>query len=247
MGFVFNIQEYAEKRAQEEALAVQTLENTKIPVPQTALAPLQMAVGDFPSVQIKQQGSTFIPINAGTMTDSSEVEARPFLVQDLLLLGYLSLLVAPGGVGKSVFAILVAITVATGRDFCGLGLKNRARVLLINNEDDQSELHRRISALCQFFGICREELDDWLYVYSGYEYKIMMAQEEDGIVNKSQAFYELQEFVKTKDIKLVIFDPFVSTHTSNENDNNKMDMVMSVYKEFVSSTKASGLIVRVRR
>ena len=243
MGFVFNLQEHAEKRAQEEALAMQALENTKIPVPQTALAPLQTSVGDFPTVHIKQHESQFIPINAGTMTDSLEVEARPFLVQNLLLLGYLSLLVAPGGVGKSVFAILIAMTVATGRDFCGLGLKNRARVLIINNEDDQSELHRRIAALCQFFGICREELDDWLYVYSGYEHKIMMAQEEDGLVNKSAAFYELREFVKTKDIKLVIFDPFVSTHSSNENDNNKMDMVMSVFKEFVSSIKASGLIV----
>jgi len=243
MGFVFNYQEHAERRAKEDALAAQAFENTKIQVPQTVLPPLQKAVGDLPSVHIKQHESQFIPINAGTMTNWANLEQRPFIMDGCLLRGYITQFVAPGGVGKSIIALLIAISVAIGRDLCNLGLKCRAKVLLINNEDDMDEIQRRLVAICIYYEISQEEIDDWLYVYSGYNKKILIAREDNGEVNKSDDYKDLEQFVRNNQIELAVLDPFVSTHNANENDNNKMDMVVSVYKELAGIYKLAVLII----
>lgn len=83
----------------------------------------------------------------------SEIPTRQWLIQDYLLKGSISLIVAEGGVGKSTLSMINAMSVAAGKDLLGIGDVEQANVLLINNEDDDNELERRISAICQFYNL----------------------------------------------------------------------------------------------
>lgn len=65
----------------------------------------------------------------------------------MLLLGYITQLIAPPGVGKSMFGLLLAVMVALGRPLIPRELERQANVLVINNEDDMDEMNRRLAGI----------------------------------------------------------------------------------------------------
>jgi hypothetical protein len=195
---------------------------------------------------ISENRPVFKPIDASQFLNTY-IAPRPWLMKDFLLLGYLSMLVAPGATGKSVLSIVVAISVATGRDLLGLKQKASGNVLLINNEDDYNELERRVSTISLNFGITELELEEKLFIQSGYDSKIIIAREEDGTVLEGPHLSEIEQFIRTNNIKHIVIDPFVSIHQCNENDNVKMDAVVSILKGIAGKYKLSILIIHHTR
>jgi hypothetical protein len=76
---------------------------------------------------------------------------------------FVSVTVAPGGVGKSSLSLVEAIAMVTGRDLLGVRPRKRLRVWVWNGEDPVDELRRRISAICLHYKIDPDELDGWLH------------------------------------------------------------------------------------
>lgn len=58
----------------------------------------------------------------------------------------LTVLVAPGGTGKSILSIHLALMLASGKSWGGFRVRQRQRVLIMNVEDDHEEMFRRIYA-----------------------------------------------------------------------------------------------------
>ncbi|MFT6909845.1 MAG: RecA-family ATPase [Oleiphilaceae bacterium] len=191
---------------------------------------------------ISENRSVFQPIDASQFTNTSS-EPRQWLIKNMSQLGYISMLVAAGGTGKSILSIVMAISVATGRDLLGLTIPQRANVLLINNEDDYKELHRRISAIAQYFGVLGSELEGKLFIQSGYDSKVIIASELDGAVIEGPNLHDIKQFITKNKIKQMMIDPFVSIHQCNENDNVKMDAVMSIMRGIAGQYQINIIII----
>jgi len=175
--------------------------------------------------------------------DPATIPTRSWLIRDYLLCGYINLLIAPGAVGKSMFTIVEAISVATGEDILGLGKVCQGNVLIVNNEDDDDELNRRISAICKEYQIEPNTLNKLLFIRSGYGERVVIAQEEDQMVIPSGEIVALINYIVENNIRLLVVDPFVSTHDSNENDNSKIDQVIQVYKQVAKRTNVAIRLV----
>lgn len=175
----------------------------------------------------------------GAGFNPAHIPLRKWLIKNYLLRGYINLLVAPGAVGKSMFTITEAISVATGDDILGLGQVCQGNVLIINNEDDDDELNRRISAVCKEYMIDFNTLNNRLFIRSGYGERVAIAHEEDQKVIPSGEINALVNYIEVNNICLLVVDPFVSTHDSNENDNSKIDQVMQVYKQIANRTNVA--------
>lgn len=88
--------------------------------------------------------------------DLMTIDSRPltFLVDPLVEQGGNTRLIAPGGSGKSLFAMAIVLTVATGdHRFLGLAAAKTGPVLYLDWETDEWTHRRRISALCKPLGI----------------------------------------------------------------------------------------------
>jgi hypothetical protein len=176
-------------------------------------------------------------------TDFRNTPVRDWAIKDYLLCGYINLLVAPGAVGKSVLTIVEAISVATGKDLLGLGKVKQCNVLIINNEDDDDELNRRIDAVCKYYYIDPStELKERLFVRSGYGERVAVAHEVERIVRPTTQVPMLIDFIKEAQIGMLVFDPFISTHDSDENQNNQIDKVVDQYKLIC---KATSVVLRL--
>src|SRR6476659_572407 len=80
-----------------------------------------------------------------TCTDPHTLPRRQFLYARHFIRGYLSVLVAPGGTGKTALTIAEAIDMTTGRSLLGFP-GPKLRVWYWNGEDPEDELQRRFAA-----------------------------------------------------------------------------------------------------
>ena len=88
--------------------------------------------------------------------DLAAVELRPFafLVEPLMESGNNTRLIAPGGSGKSLLGLALALTVATGdRRFLGLRPEATGPVMYLDWETDEFTHRRRMEDLCRAAGV----------------------------------------------------------------------------------------------
>lgn len=160
-------------------------------------------------------------------------KSRPRLYGNHLLKGYLTLLNAPGGAGKSIFSMTMACGLALGRDLLNLGDVKPRKVLILNNEDPQAELQLRLMAIAKVYRLSQDELQQlpkMLTFQSGYNHRLTVAAEFDGLVSATAIQEELIEYCRVNEIEALFLDPLVSLHDSPENDNVAMDKVIAVLR-----------------
>jgi len=166
-----------------------------------------------------------------TAADMRGVEPRRWLYGKHLIRGYVSATVSPGGVGKTTLELTEAIALATGRDLLGVPVRERVRVWHYNLEDPRDELLRRAWAICERFDIPPVELEGWLFLDSGRDCKMIVAEPTDGIVAPTVAAEQVIEQMQRLDIGLLQVDPLVKAHYAEENDNKQIDAVLDVFAD----------------
>ncbi|MBK8974125.1 MAG: AAA family ATPase [Hahellaceae bacterium] len=199
----------------------------------TELNPLAVAVDNW---------ANFEPmgIDDDLMSQVSAIPKRRWLIQSHYLRGYVSATFAPGGVGKSMFQLTMAVSVATGEDLLGLGVEESAPVMVINNEDDYDEMLRRLAGILAHYQIASAKLKGRLFMLSGYGQPFTIASRlSDGTIIASPESEKLTAFIKDKNIGLVCLDPFISTHESEENANTEINKVISQYKHIAHETQCA--------
>lgn len=163
--------------------------------------------------------------------DPSKIPPRPWLYGNQLLRGSVSMIVAPGGAGKTALATGMALSLVTGRDFMGSKIwGGPTKVWLWNLEDSVEELSRGLQAAATYWQITEADLHGNLFLscaLSGDQLKLVSTRS-----GKLAEDYELAEAIVTelkgKAIDVLFIDPFISSHDANENDNKSMDAVVKL-------------------
>lgn len=99
----------------------------------------------------------FVFINAGA--DDWNVQPRGWLLGNVFCRGFVSSIIADGGVGKTSLRYAQYLSLATGRSLTGERVFQRCRVLLVSLEDSIDELRRRVKAAAMHHGVLQSELD----------------------------------------------------------------------------------------
>ncbi len=100
------------------------------------------------------------------------------------------------------------------------------RVWIFNLEDPHAELERRITAACKHYGIDASDLGDRLYVDSGRDQPLCLAETTKNMTTIVRPVSDqLIAQIREKQIDVVVIDPFVSSHSVSENDNSAVDKV----------------------
>lgn len=134
-----------------------------------------------------------------------------------------------GGRAKTTLAIFEAVSMAAGKDLStGEALASgRLRVWVLNGEEDQDELDRRIAAVCQHYGVTAHDLAGGLFVQSVRDNPLRIAVLDRGapVIDAAVAAY-MEGFIQRQRIDVFLVDPLVGFHAVAENDNGHMDVVI---------------------
>jgi hypothetical protein len=177
--------------------------------------------------QAKQKGPRVsIVATPYAWTDAKNIPLRDWLYGRLLVRQFLSMTIAPGGVGKSSLIVAEALSMVTARDLLGIKPDRQLKVWLWNLEDPQIETTRKIQAACIHYEIKREEIEGSLFVNSGRDQPLVIAKTlRAGVTICQPVVDDLVKQIKELSIDVLVIDPFVSCHEVEENDNNAIDQV----------------------
>lgn len=141
-----------------------------------------------------------------------------------LLKGTVGSLIGPGGLGKSYWMLSVLASLASGIDFCGLGLKP-GRVVYLSAEDDVSILSARLRAVSPASINYQGNLG--IYPVMGSQLDLMAPQFADSLISLA------------KGARLVVLDTLSRFHNLDENSSQEMKRVMSVLESIAANSGAA--------
>jgi hypothetical protein len=143
--------------------------------------------------------------------------------------GFVSSVIAEGGVGKSALRLAQLLALAIGRSLTGEHVFMRCRVLIVSLEDNADELRRRLRAACLHHRVTPAELKGWLFLAApGTSGGKLVVLDPHGRPVLGGLAAKLARTVSERKIDIVSLDPFVKSHSVEENSNSMIDEVVQV-------------------
>ena len=185
----------------------------------------------------------------------AEIPPRPWLVGIRALLGFATAIVAPGGLGKTTYAMGLALSVATGLALMAERVWQAGPVWIWNLEDGRDELERRVTAAIIHFDLDPAAIPHPIFLNSGRDRPLCMAEAvvergDDGatvthLVHPDEA--PLIAEAKANAVRMIVVDPFVSSHTLNENSNPDMAAAMAAWARVAEQAGCAVVLVHHTR
>lgn len=181
------------------------------------------------------------------LEDEDLFAPRPWIIKRRVLRKKISVLVAPGSVGKSLMTLQWAAAIALGGDFAarlGVDVVETTRVLVVNNEDEKEEMQMRMAAIARRFELPRAELKERIAFLSGTERPFRSLERDDrGRLVESPDVAQMVAYIKRRGVGVVVVDPLVDTHAADENSNVEMARVMQMWRRVMAATGCAIVIV----
>lgn len=147
---------------------------------------------------------------------------------------------AAGGVGKSSLVVAEALAMVSGSDLLGHKPVEKLRVWYWAGEDPLQETERRVAAAMIHYGLTATDIGDRLFIDSGRDTKLVLAQEtRSGVEICEPVAASIIEEIRKNKIDVFIIDPFVSSHAVSENDNGAIDLVAKKWAEIAGKCDCS--------
>jgi len=181
------------------------------------------------------------------VTPSSRLRI-PWVAEGRYAKGYLTVCVAKGGVGKTLFMFSDLLGISAGRDLLGYGAKiEKTNTWLHSTEDSRMDLERRLLAARQAHGISAEDASGF-YLSSGRDMGFNLAFMEKGKVVKNLVDIEvIKKTIRRNSIGLFAIDPFSGAHGLDENSNAHMVFVKNILNEIAEETGCAVIAVHHAR
>src|ERR1700722_1228305 len=113
------------------------------------------------------------------LPDPTTIPPRRWLYGRELIRGFVSILVSPGGTGKTAYAMAVAACCALKRNLLGSEVYERVNCAVFNLEDPADEIDRRLAAIMLHYGIKKSELEGRYFIHSYDSRRITAAKLAD--------------------------------------------------------------------
>jgi RecA-family ATPase len=188
------------------------------------------AAADF--MDIPDEDSTF---TANTIIES-DLPVRRWVMRGRYISQFVSVIVSSGGVGKSTLCLLDAISIASGLELSGFDVNYPGPVWIYNTEDPRDEIKRRVVAMAKHHEVPLEKLDN-LHLTSGRDKPLVLAKaDKQGVAVNTKAIEYMVSYINKHKIELLLLDPFIKTHSVNENDNMQVDKVITALNKIAERT-----------
>jgi hypothetical protein len=192
------------------------------------------------------RGNGKLALRPARLPNPETLLPRQWLYGTQLIRGFVTVLVAPGGTGKSAYAMAVGIALAAHRSFLGDYIFAPVNVAVINLDDPMDELERRVAAVMLAHKIRREDLDGKLFLEDCDGHGLTLAapaRDDNGFYVANPDEQALVALIRENSIGVIVCDPFAESHTLEENSNPQMIQAAAVWRRIARATNCAVLLV----
>lgn len=176
--------------------------------------------------------------------EPSDLPDREFLfTEGLFAKRTVTAVVAPSGAGKTQWLIQAALGLATNQAIAGLTPAKRSRTWLWNQEDDETELKRRLLASMLHTDTSFDEINNRIAMNSGVDHRLtLVAKGKHGSLRATKHVSRIiQQLIRTRADAFIV-DPLVEFHEAEENDNVQMAFVAGVLRRIAVEADVAVIV-----
>ena len=160
--------------------------------------------------------------------DDKPIPPRQWLLGKTFCREFVSGLIAPGAGAKTSLRLAQALSLTSGRSLTGEHVFVRCNVLFVCLEDGIDEARRRVRAGMIHHKVSREEVKGRLFLTTPKRMKMAQYGPKNSVV-VGDLDRAIRIFVEERKVDLVMIDPVKKAHTLEENSNDDMDAVVTIF------------------
>lgn len=159
---------------------------------------------------------------------------RPWSYGTLLMVGAVTGIAAPPGVGKTTFSMQLAIAFAMDQKFGPWEPRpgGGGKVWIYNGEEPQDELDRRFMAACREMGVMEDKAAKRVAYNSGLDERLkLIVVDENGGPQRSPDVDLIKDHIRENGIKLFLIDPLIEFNGGAKEDNETFHAMGALLRE----------------
>ena len=162
--------------------------------------------------------------------EGKTVPPKEWLVPDMIPKRSITLLYGDGGTGKSLLSLQLAAAVATGGMWLGHQLK-QGRAVFPSAEDEEDDLHRRLSDIIADMGCRFADLHNLTYrSFVGEDATFAQIEAPGRPLVPTELCQEVEELLSVQKPELLVLDTLADLFPGNENDKAQVRQFMNILK-----------------
>ena len=176
--------------------------------------------------------------------DKRGVPERGWLVRDRIPLRQPTLLSGEGAVGKSMLVLHLLAATALGRDWLGF-MPEPGEAWYFGAEDDQDELHIRLSDIQKYYNVTFADLID-----GGFRMKSLFAEDailgapsRSGIIEPTELYHQLYEQAGDIKPKVIGIDASADVFAGNEIDRTQTRQFVGLLRRLAGVCDGSVILL----
>lgn len=173
--------------------------------------------------------------------DGKPVPQRQWLVHDMIPMKTVTLFSGDGGTGKSLMALQLAVNVVAGGGWLGEPV-SRGRALFLSAEDDDDELHMRLSAICRALGLQWSQLEGLTLRSLAGEDALLALQDRIALM-QSALFDEIEARAAEDRPALIVLDTLADMFPANENDRAAVRQFVGILRGLALRQKCAVVLL----
>lgn len=193
-------------------------------------------------LNIVRPDTTQFTLRPIAIPDPATIKPRQWIYGRHLIRGFVTLLVAPGGTGKSSLVLGSCIAIAINRQLFGAKIYQQCNTALLNLEDPQEEIDRRLAALGIFYNIDNTQLAGRFFMSPPEQKVLIAAESEDGFEVVHPDEKRIIEVVQDNKIGVLAVDPFAESHELEENSNPHMIRAAAAWRRVAREGNCAVLL-----
>lgn len=200
----------------------------------------------LPTIHVDDNSNPAAGLHFGNAIAAGDLQPRDWLRHRYLMRGHVTMLVAPGGVGKSLIQLTTAACLANGADVFDF----RAPIpgqwhksVIYNAEDTLEEMSMRLVAICATLGFDYPTTSSRILLISGKTHgRVRIINGGKEIAINEDALKLLMRWADDPEVALLGMDPLAKLHTAQEIDNMAMTFVMDVMEMMAEKAHVAVLL-----
>lgn len=156
--------------------------------------------------------------------------------------GVVTLLSAHGGTGKSMVALMLAVSSALGRPIFEVATA-RSKTLFCSLEDSAEIVRWRLSGICKAWSIKPRDLEPWLTIVDGTQSPELFASESRGTGQGTTTFMELDEITLEQGTEFLIVDNASDAFGGDEIQRRQVRAFMRLLGDLAKRNDAGVLLL----
>jgi len=152
--------------------------------------------------------------------ENRPIKPREWLIENFIPNNTVTLLGGDGGSGKSLLAMMLAVSTAAAQDVKWLGrLPVQGPSIYVGAEDDLDEMHRRLHDINEASMIGFTDLKNMhICSLAGQDALLAIENPKTKTLQPTPLFFEIRDKIEAERPKLVVFDTLADLFGANEND-----------------------------